>query len=203
MTQMCPKCKTEKPLSEFYSNRNAENGKSTNCAKCMRAYQKRYRSELEAGKRERKQPKSTTRVMEILQGQGIPITSGKSIGFPWCDLAAWGCVPIEAKGSKDYGNGLQPKFTWMFSPSQRRMGFPKGSIIVFVGYAHDGRNWTFIVPASVNWLADPDRKLQVTALSVTVDSQFTQSRWWDLREYQNAFSVIESARVKLSRQLRQ
>ena len=41
----CSRCKEEKPLSEFYRNKNAKDGHTAACKNCNKAYSKRYYQE--------------------------------------------------------------------------------------------------------------------------------------------------------------
>ena len=42
MNKTCPKCKQEKPLSEFYKNRSRKDGLQAWCKDCFRGYQRAY-----------------------------------------------------------------------------------------------------------------------------------------------------------------
>ncbi len=43
-TKMCPKCKQEKGIDDFYRNRSARNGYDTYCKKCKRQANYEYRN---------------------------------------------------------------------------------------------------------------------------------------------------------------
>lgn len=196
----CPKCQKTKPNSDFYVY---EHSTSSYCKECMRLYSN--------GRREKKkEPRSTRDVRKLLNQQGIPCTTGRAIGHKWMDLAAWGCIPIEAKGAE-----IQPsvygceKLQWAFTAKQVDRGFPPHGLFVFIAYRNEFVDRVFIVPMGETWVYKHDKPSSKRrwgktkrSLTITVGSNHgNASLWSKIQPFEDAYYLVESARIKYSQGL--
>ena len=186
----CIKCRQYKPSSEYYASSGGTKDKlMSNCKVCQKEYaRKTY-------KKGSKPPKSTQDAINLLKNNGIPAHPGIGLGMPYVDVVAWGCVPIEAKGSKKYDGQYQFGLT----PGQRGTLINQltDGFIMLIAY-DDDRDRVFIVPTDNEWIKDKFRS-GVTAICVAIDSNHHNSKSWEhIREYENAYHLIEQARIKLS-----
>jgi hypothetical protein len=160
---------------------------------------------------------STKLVRQELERNGIPCLNGNAAGFTFIDLAAWGCVPIEAKravANQGCSNAGATAFSWMFSHRQAREWFPEETIIVFMAVYEDKERY-FVVPSTESFLRlqrrkGGRRKVDVSGPKRTlfaIDGQSANQsicgveNWENLERFENRFDLIEQARVRYSAEL--
>lgn len=178
----CRKCDTEKPLSEFFNRKEANDGKDPWCKDCRRENNKYYTQ------RKSKMPKSTSDVMEALKGRGIPVLTGYMAGLSGWDLCAYGYIPIEAKSSECKITGFhgQEQYSFGFTKSQiEKYNTPEvlGSFIIFIAYSSQPRY--FVVPAERISISRP--KVIMTINPIRCDGLANWDFW---QRYENAFWLI-------------
>ena len=205
-TKYCPGCEREKDKAEFYQNRKCyRDGLSSHCKVCQCADSKKS---YERGRRE---PKSTRRARTVLAAAGIPCTTGKAAGYAWVDLAAWGCIPIEAKGCtiKDH-NGNQ-KVLWAFSHKQQREGFEDGFFVFMAWFKDDQLPMrSFIVPTSEKWIMNHTWSRRYgwakegqpkRGLGLVMNSRLGGELWPQFSMFEDRFDLIEQRRIEMATRL--
>jgi len=209
-SKYCPGCEQEKPMAEFYQNEGCyRDGLSSHCKLCMRANSKKYSS----SRHTRKEPKSTRRARAILAAAGIPCTTGKAAGYTWADLAAWGCIPIEAKGCTiTYRNGNQ-RVLWAFTHKQQSEGFEDGFFVLLAWFKDDRLPMrSFIIPTSEEWVthhtwsrrygrekeSEPKKGLGMRIAPKRGAGGLGAGLWWKLVEFEDRFDLIEQRRLEIA-----
>ena len=176
--QICTKCKLEKQDKEFYTSKNKQSGYTSWCKACMKQLSQKRNKEG------RKHARSTGRVLRLLAEHGIPAFADRRICGPYIDIVAWGCVPVEAKLSSQFGDN---KFIWSFSPNQLQKleGF-----IVLIAYYHRKKQRVLVVPTEA---IDPE-KLEgdngSRSICLTLDSYHHLSHWPEFEQFEDAFELI-------------
>ena len=177
----CVVCGKTKPLGDFYKHRGSKDRHENKCKECKKAYV-RERSSIP-----QIEPDSTQQARILLQQAGIPCTTGKAANYPWADLAAWGCIPIEAKGATVRLNGGLA-VTWGLTPRQKRQGFPDNGFFVLIAWDLEQKPWrVLIVPTSE---MNTDTAICVTFLSGH-DNRNELSR--RIGEFENAYHLLYRA----------
>ena len=180
----CRVCGQVKKKSEFYKAKGSADGRDSRCKVCFRVYER-------ARDKGKAKPALSTRLCQaILAERGIPASTSKPKELAWVDLIAWGCIPIEAKLSRE--NGRDNSFTFMLTPDQKERGF--------------GFDWGFVVmmacyPEKIRTFIIPVQEIARSSVSVTIGSQHANSRWPWFRVYENRFDFIENARHEYSKAL--
>ena len=205
-SKYCPGCKQEKARDEFYQNDGCyRDGLSSHCKLCMRARSKRQYE----GSRE---PKSTRRARAVLAAAGIPCTTGKAAGHTWADLAAWGCIPVEAKGCTIINRNGKQRLHWAFSHKQQHDG-PADGFFVFLAWFKDDRMpmRCFVVPTSEKWATQQGYSRRhgwkmvgqpKKALTTNIGSgQQGGTIWENLIAHESRFDLIEHKRLEVAAQL--
>jgi len=207
-SKYCPGCEQEKTRDKFYQNEGCyRDGLSPYCKVCQRANQKKYSS----SKHTRREPKSTRRGRTILAAAGIPCTTGKAAGYEWVDLAAWGCIPIEAKGCTITRRNGNQHVHWAFSHKQQNDGFEDGFFLLLAWFKDDALPMrSFIVPTSEKWATEHtwSRRYGWTkkgqpkaALGMAIDSRLGGELWSKLSAFENRFDLIEKKRLEIATSL--
>ena len=173
----CRDCGVIKPLTDYYKSSRTPDGKQYICKICSR-----YRATRS------KEPKSTVRVRRLLEARGIPTVTGIAAGFHHIDLAAWGCVPVEAKGSnkQKYGG-----YGFTLSPKQKA-GLILQSIVVLLCW-NNGRERVFVVPGTSSVFRHQKKGTILSAANISLDGKPTPGRWSEWRQYENAYSHLFDA----------
>lgn len=155
-----------------------------------------------------REPKSTLLVREKLKREGIPCLAGKLAGFTFIDLAAWGCIPIEAKGATFRAKNLfgDLSISWGYSYQQKERWFPVDTIFVFVAIYKDSQEKRyFIVPSTENFLRIGRLKngriisQSKNALTASENGGYV---WEQLLRFEDNYQLIEQARIALSEKLK-
>lgn len=120
----CRVCQQEKPLSEFYKRHNGN--PYSMCIQCYRAYGNKAYAEKGFIDRHVAVNKSEVLVINRLKENNIPASPGKTLGYRWADVAAWGCVLIECK----YSSLRAGMYSWNFSPIQQQEGLRAHLVIL-------------------------------------------------------------------------
>jgi len=163
-----------------------------------------YSKQQQYSRKAHQEPKSTCRARKILAAAGIPCTTGRAAGYDWTDLAAWGCIPIEAKGCTITlaENGKQKMF-WKFTHKQQREGFEDGFFLLLAWYEDDRLPMkSFVVPTSEKWVIQhvwsrrygwSKEGQPKAALGLRVDGEL----WSKLAAFENRFDLIEQRRLEI------
>lgn len=125
--RICRACQQEKPFDSFYKRQNGD--PYTTCIPCHRAYQKNRKQHP----RHVAVNLSEQLVITQLKKHHIPAVPGKTLGYSWADVAAWGCVLIECKYSSDHGGVFQ----WNFSPVQQKQGLRAHIVVLCADYGDE------------------------------------------------------------------
>ena len=207
-SKYCPGCEQEKPRAEFYQNERCyRDGLSSYCKVCQRANSKKY----SYSQHTRKEPKSTRRARTVLAAAGIPCTTGSAAGYAWADLAAWGCIPIEAKGCTITHRSGKRQVHWQFTHKQQGDGFEDGFFLLLAWFKDDALPMrSFIVPTSEKWVTEHtwSRRYGQTrvgqpkaALGMAIDIWRGPGLWWKLSPFEGNLDLIERARLKIAERL--
>ena len=177
----CTKCKVEKADNDYYRSKVTKSGFVSWCKSCVK--------ELSAKRRDGTphQARSTALALKMLWQHDIPAYAGRKMCGPYIDIVAWGCVPVEAKLSSQFGN---KQFIWTFSPNQLQHleGF-----IMLIAHLHASDYRVLVVPTSS---IDPAKIIDDNgsrSICVTLDSYHHLSHWPKLCEYEDRFDLINTA----------
>lgn len=147
----CRICKQEKPLSEFYTRHGGKPySQCKDCHIAVNNYKPRDRQEAIN--------RSEILVIDCLAKRHIPALPGKSLGFKWADVVAWGCVLIECKLSS-FRNGV---FSWAFTPIQQEQGLRAHLVVLCADYGHEITYHVFKAIDEIFYTRDGTRKSSVT-----------------------------------------
>jgi hypothetical protein len=141
----------------------------------------------ERNKAGRKHARSTAKVLRLLWEHGIPAFADRRICGLYIDIVAWGCVPVEAKLSSQFGDS---KFIWTFSPNQLQEleGF-----IVLIAYYQRKKHRALVVPTEAIDPAKLEGDNGSRSICLTLDSFHHLSHWPDFEQYEDAFELITEA----------
>lgn len=120
----CNTCKQIKSLNEYYRHGKYYMGECKECAKARTRSHPRW-------DRRQSSIESEMSVLSQLNRMGIPALPGKTLSHQYADIIAHGCLQIEVKSSRNYGNDIHSEFQFAFTPKQRRDGI-RGDLIVLV-----------------------------------------------------------------------
>lgn len=201
-SKRCSGCKQEKTRDEFYQSEQCYvDGLSGYCKRCQRI------KSMQSYKAGRQEPKSTRRARAVLTAAGIPCTTGKAAGYAWADLAAWGCIPIEAKGSTITDRNGSLRVLWGFTHKQQHEGFEDGFFVFLAWHKGDQLPMrSFIVPTSEKWtthhvwsrryggrrVGQPKK-----ALGMVID-RLGGELWSKLSVFEDGFDLIEHRRLEIA-----
>lgn len=170
----CTRCKELKPLKQYNRKFGTDDGKQPICKKCQKIINQIY------PRRNSKPPKSTLDVKKKLESLNIPVVYGYNAGISYVDLAAFGFIPIEAKGSNPVKNRLN-SYSWGITPRQRKKLKRKGFAILV---ANGNLKRYFVVPYN-------DPHFDTGRIVARLDSEYGNAKNWRwLKQYENAFDLI-------------
>lgn len=131
-TKRCAACGEIKPHTEFYARAHNRSSPTSECKACMK---------LRNQNKTLVDPHSSSfsteeQTLRELAKQGIPALPGKALGRYYCDILAWGCVPIEVKSS----TSIKGRYTFKFTALQVS-GHLRGDVLVLVCVKPDSRSF--------------------------------------------------------------
>ena len=197
--KQCTDCAKEgigsKKNSEFYATKRRTRDGLDNY--CIKHRNKRSKNSHRNGQIP---PESTRYVMKLLKAKGMPVYPASSIGLNYVDLVVFGCVPIEAKKAIRDKNG-----TYLFYFTYRQKlhllhELKNGFLII---YLNDDPDRVFVIPADDKWI-DNKFKNNASGIAFVIDSSHGNAKSWrHISQYENAFYLIEEARIKISNEMRE
>jgi hypothetical protein len=110
------------------------------------------------------------------------------MNYPYVDLLAWACVPIEAKAVIKTGN----RFNWTFRPGQLAK---LTGLLMFIAIC-EPTNRIFIIPVEVLRVARKTRAPRVGGFCLSLDSEHRNSHWHKFQKYEGRIDLIEVARIQ-------
>lgn len=118
-SKVCTRCKTVRPLTEFYRRSGYPNQWLSECKVCMK---QRSQNHVPLPPTE---PRAKTEILAIneLRRNGIHAAPGKSVKHSDVDVVAFGCVNIEIKYSRLERSYSADRYTFGVTPAQIRRGF--------------------------------------------------------------------------------
>lgn len=184
----CSTCKQDKPVAEFYTRSNGNP-----LGICKTCHKARMR-ELPVHDRHEVVNKSEKLVIDRLSANHIPASPGKTLGYKWADIVAWGCVLIECKVSTDKGDGL---FQWSFSPTQQQHGIRAHIIILCADYGYkityhlfDAKDPVFTSnrdsrnrKTGITFIANPNHRKHYTSTLTNEVMNAHQDNWGLIERY--------------------
>lgn len=129
--KICRVCEQEKHIDEFYRRHNGNpynHCKSCHNTKMMDIYHEKGVIDRRVAVNQ-----SEILVIERLKANHIPASPGKTLGYKWADVVAWGCVLIECK----YSSLRADTFNWTFSPLQQEQGLRAHIVVLCADYGHE------------------------------------------------------------------
>ena len=132
------------------------------------------------------EPESTKQARILLQQAGIPCTTGKAAGYPLSDLAAWGCIPIEAKAATVNSDSLG--VTWGLTPRQKQQGFPDNTFFILIAWDNNQKPLKVLVVPITE--IDTDRAICVSLLSGHGNRNDLSRH---IRDFENAYHLLYCA----------
>jgi hypothetical protein len=195
-TKTCPICGKTKPTTDFYEHPDYPDGLNYNCKSCSKKASKEFHRRLALFGAKAVEPESTRLVRNLLARRGIPCVTGHKIGMPYVDLAAWACIPIEAKLSRPVQDREALTFAWRLSHKQRS-GIP--GLIVFVGMVSKDDLHVFIVPGDAEWMTKANGEFKMKGIKVAIDG--SGKNWEGLSPFESRYDLIEEYRKRYSEQL--
>lgn len=190
-TKVCRSCNIRKPLDAFYKLRGMKDGHSNICKVCKREYSQERRRKKAMHNNPFFAALSTRMAMTLLAEQGIPSIFGRGTYLSWTDLAAWGCVPIEAKLAhrRHRKNEKNPVYSWGFTPKQQEQQYE--GFFMFVAIENARKYRVFIIPCDTNWLTEQGVP-RTTGFAATLGSTRSEN-YKLLLPYENAYYLLENA----------
>jgi hypothetical protein len=127
ISKVCAKCKTDKPLSEYYFRNGNPHSYCKTCIKDTANGHRPISQQI---------PKDQSEIaaIEYLRAKGIPSLPGKSLKYSWVDVVAFGCIRIEVKSSKLFTDSNYPYFKWSVSSTQLERGVLADLIMLMCRY---------------------------------------------------------------------
>ena len=203
----CSTCGESKMLSDFYKHPGHGDGHANECKECAkeRAHLNRINS---LGSKKIRKPNSgrpsEQHVIEKLRRMGIYAVSGSATQYSWVDIVVWGCVLIEVKTS--YFDGYQ--FHFNFTPVQLKRGVQADFILLVCVIPQDDVRTYHLFSAnhpvfyrvgkhkrSMSYAPGAKPKPRGDIKVSLIDAL--------MKEYENAWHLIEERRVEIQKALRE
>jgi hypothetical protein len=169
----CRVCGGEKSLAEFYVKPDCRDGLDNRCKSCFaRILHENYKS----GNAYR----GRTWAKTLLYQRGIPVCSGRAVGFPYYAWAAFATVPIMPKLAEPRGQFSET--CWPFTA--RQMAMQGDGFCMLMTDEGDQEPRVFIVPRR-HPLVSPKR-----ALTVRFRPMKDQTQLEDLLPFEDKYDLI-------------
>lgn len=185
----CKICERSLPETDFYKRNENKDGLDDYCKPCRLEMNREVRRKKGAPT----MPRSTADGMAYLMSKGIPVVPGGKVGFANEDIAAFGDIVIEVKGS--FGRQKDNKhFMWGWTKAQKAK--EKRGYVMLIAYRDPEEPRYFIIPANHPIFTETGQKL-----CVSFDTHhWSNGKRWDLvlAEYENAHrQIFEELRNRL------